>query len=215
MENKVTIAILASGTGSNAKALLEKAAQLNQVEVACVITDRAKAGVIEVADVAGVECKVITSKNCGGDRARQEQMVTDYLKQKKVDWVFLAGYMKVLGSNFLAAFKDEALGVNRVVNIHPSLLPSFKGANGYKDAFEYGVALSGVTVHLVSEELDDGPIIAQASFTRGVDDSLSDFMANGLKLEHQLYPDVMEKLLTSKFKVHRTGDARLRVVLEG
>ncbi|HEY9791086.1 MAG TPA: formyltransferase family protein, partial [Candidatus Obscuribacterales bacterium] len=112
----------------------------------------------------------------------------------------LAGYMRVLTPAFLQQFR-HADGYFNVINIHPSLLPAFPGAHGYEDAFNYGVKISGVTIHLVDEHVDHGPILAQAAFERYDDDTLETFKARGLELEHKLYPAVLQEIARNGIKL--------------
>jgi formyltetrahydrofolate-dependent phosphoribosylglycinamide formyltransferase len=115
------------------------------------------------------------------------------LNKHTFDYIVLAGYMRVLSPAFLKHYRDEN-GFFRVINIHPSMLPAFPGKNAYEDAFAAGATESGITVHLVDEEVDHGPILAQRAFPRLTDDTLETFKARGLALEHELFPQVLQKL---------------------
>jgi phosphoribosylglycinamide formyltransferase-1 len=110
-----------------------------------------------------------------------------------MDFLVLAGYMRILSESFLRAYKDPR-GFYRIVNIHPSLLPSFPGKSAYEDAFNYGVKVSGITIHLVDEKVDHGYILAQEAFPRFDDDTLATFKARGLAVEHKLFPEVLQTL---------------------
>lgn len=188
---RISIAILVSGRGSNMKAILE-AIQRGELdaEVAVVVSNNPEAAALDVAREFGVEAVAIPSK--GKTRELHEQEVLQCLSKHRIDYVVLAGYMRVLTPAFLHAFK--AGDHFRVINIHPSLLPAFPGANAYEDAFNYGVKVSGITVHLVDEQVDHGPILAQEVFRREPHDTVESFKARGLRIEHQLYPAVLQRI---------------------
>ncbi len=129
----------------------------------------------------------------GLSREDHETRLLETLSRYPVDYVVLAGYMRVLTSSFLQHFHHQD-GYFRIVNIHPSLLPAFPGANAYEEAFAYGVRLSGITIHLVDEKVDHGPILAQEAFARLEEDTFDDFKARGLSVEHRLYPQVLQSI---------------------
>ncbi len=188
----ISIAILVSGRGSNMQAILEaKASGALNIEIPVVCSNNEHAAALEIARSHGVEAVAISHK--GLTREQHESQLLTALARFDVDYVVLAGYMRILTSTFLSAFSHPD-GYFKVVNIHPSLLPAFPGASGYEDAFAYGVRLSGVTVHLVDEQVDHGPILAQESFPRLDDDTLESFKARGLAVEHRIYPAVLGQL---------------------
>lgn len=152
------IAIFASGSGTNFQALAE-ACQRSEInaEVVVMICDRPSAKVNERADRLGIPRWSHAVKEFA-DKAAFERAVMEVLAEKRVDLVCLAGYMRILGDEIIAAYEG------RMINIHPSLLPAFKGAHAIEDAFRYGVKVYGVTVHYVNQELDGGRIIAQQAF---------------------------------------------------
>jgi folate-dependent phosphoribosylglycinamide formyltransferase PurN len=115
------------------------------------------------------------------------------LAEYQIDYVVLCGYMRILSPLFLQPFKDPQ-GFYRVINIHPSYLPSFPGADAYGDAFAAGVTESGITIHLVDEQVDHGPILAQEKFVRLPEDTLETFKARGLAVEHRLYPATLQNI---------------------
>jgi phosphoribosylglycinamide formyltransferase-1 len=195
----INLAFMASGRGSNLGAILEtiKTGALDAKAV-IVITNDVKAKAIEVARSYGVEAKAFDQNDISRDK--HEKLILDELAQHKIDFVVLAGYMRILSPTFLRAFRDDR-GFYRVVNIHPSLLPSFAGKQAYEDAFAYGVKLSGITVHLVDELVDHGPILAQEAFPRFDSDTLETFKARGLAVEHKLYPQVLQMLSTGNVKI--------------
>lgn len=126
------------------------------------------------------------------DKAAHEAAIYEWMNSKNVDWVFLAGYMRILSADFIKKFHDPNLGVSRILNIHPSLLPSFPGKNAYEQAFQAGVKSSGVTVHFVDPGVDTGPPIIQESFPRFEQDTLEDFEKRGLEVEYRLYRKAMD-----------------------
>jgi len=188
----INIAVLASGRGSNLEAILEAIShdRLDAV-VKLVLVNVPGAGAIDIATKYGVPAAVVA--NAGLTRKEHEEKVVAELKKHDLDFIVLAGYMRVLSSNLLSHFRDSR-GFFKVINIHPSLLPAFPGIRGYEEAFEYGVKVAGVTVHLVDEKVDHGPILAQAIFERQPDDTLESFKARGLKIEHELYPQVLQSI---------------------
>lgn len=185
------IAILASGNGSNAEAIMAWAIESMKAEVVCVLSDKKKAFVIERAKIKNVPTIIIPYEKNEG-RASHEKKMIESLHHFQPDWIVLAGFMRLLSPLFLGAFE------NRVINIHPSLLPLFPGKDAYGDAFRAKVKESGCTVHYVDEGIDTGPIIAQTKFQLIEGESLEDFKRRGLEIENQFYPQVLEKILQAK-----------------
>lgn len=193
-------AVLVSGRGSNLGAILEAVKDGSlPANVVCVISNNPDAFALQIAEQHAVPTHAIPSR--GKSRIDHEDEVLACLAQYNVDFVVLAGYMRVLTPHFLKAFHDHAHSIFRVINIHPSLLPAFPGASGYEDAFNYGVRISGVTVHLVDEEVDNGPILAQEVFVRQDDDTIETFKQRGLAVEHRLYPQVLACLATNGIQI--------------
>lgn len=188
----INIAVLASGRGSNLQAILDAISAGNlDAKVQIVLVNVPGAGAIDIAAKHGVVTAVVP--NAGLTRKEHEEKVIAELNKHDLDFIVLAGYMRVLSSGFLSNFKDPR-GFFKVINIHPSLLPAFPGTRGYEEAFEYGVKVAGVTVHLVDEKVDHGPILAQATFSRSEDDTIESFKARGLRIEHELYPQVLQNI---------------------
>lgn len=191
---KPIIAILISGRGSNMLALLDaiRAGRL-EAEAAVVISNiESAAGLVKARDL-GVETLVISHKN----RTREEhdcEIVTE-LKRRDVDLVCLAGYMRLLGSFFVRSFE------NRILNIHPSLLPAFPGVDAQRQALEHGVKITGCTVHLVDEQLDHGPIVLQRSVEVFDKDTVESLSARILEHEHAIYPEAVIRVLSKGFRV--------------
>jgi formyltetrahydrofolate-dependent phosphoribosylglycinamide formyltransferase len=181
------------------KAILEAIAEKElDARVSVVLSNNSSAAGLEVAKEFGVPTACVPSK--GKTREQHETEVLAELAKHQVDYIVLAGYMRVLTPLFLNAFKHPD-GYFRVINIHPSLLPDFPGASGYEDAFAAGVPESGITVHLVDEHVDHGPILAQARFQREPGDTIETFKARGLALEHQLFPRVLQQVSKEGIKL--------------
>lgn len=185
---KIRLAILASGNGSNAEAIMKWAQGHTLAEVVCIGSDRKKALVHERAKKYSVP-SFIVGKKADEDRMAFDRKLLAKLEDYKPDWIILAGYMKLLTPHFLEHFP------NRIVNIHPSLLPAFPGSDAYTDAFKAKVKMSGCTVHFVDEGLDTGKIIAQTYIPIIEGDTLEDFKKRGLAIENEFYPKVLEKIL--------------------
>ena len=151
-------AVLVSGTGTNLQALLDRQAsgELAPAEIVMVLSNRPKAKALERARTAGVEAVVVNHKKFP-DRSAFENAMLEELRQRDVQAVVLAGFMRILTATFLDAFP------NKVINTHPSILPAFPGMHGAQQALDYGVKLSGCTIHLVEAGVDTGPIIMQAA----------------------------------------------------
>lgn len=159
--------------------------------VQLVFSNNPEAEALKKAQKHGLHCASISHK--GIAREHHEKQLLGLLSAYEIDFLVLAGYMRVLSESFLREFKD-ADGYYRIINIHPSLLPAFPGAHAYEDAFAACVRLSGITVHLVDEKVDHGPILAQEAFARLEEDDLESFKARGLALEHKLLPRVLQEI---------------------
>ena len=207
----IRIAILVSGRGSNMESILRaiKDGQLD-AKVEVVIANNPAALALPTSRKYGVHA--IAIDNQGLSRAEHEKRVLDELSLHNIDWLVLAGYMRILTTDFLQHFKHQD-GYFRVINIHPSLLPAFPGANAYDDAFKYGVRVSGITIHLADEKVDHGPILAQQSFARLEDDSLESFKERGLAVEHKLYPAVLQSIAKHGIQLLPGGLKQEEIVL--
>jgi phosphoribosylglycinamide formyltransferase-1 len=186
------IGVLASGAGSNLQALLD--ADLGPGRIAVVISNVPSAKALDRAREAGIPHRMIDHKKYDS-REHFDHAVVDALREHRVDWVVLAGFMRIVTKVLLDAFKD------RVVNIHPALLPSFPGVDAQKRALEAGVKLSGCTVHLVDEGCDTGPILAQVAVPVLADDDESRLRTRILKEEHRLLPAVVRALVEGKLSI--------------
>ena len=182
------LAVFASGTGSNFEAIARACADgVLDAEVAVMVCDKPGAAVIEKAGRFGVETFVFSPKSYAC-KADFETEIVRLLDAKKVDLVCLAGYMRIVGDTLLKAYEG------RIINIHPSLLPSFKGAHAVEDAVAYGVKVYGITIHWVNADLDGGKIIAQRAFDYDGNDP-AEVHRIGQKIEHQLYVETIQKLI--------------------
>ena len=180
------IAILISGTGTNMVALM-KAAITGELpaEITFVGSDRLSAAGLEKAAALGAQTRVFFYKRDGRDAA--EEAIAKAIDETHSDWIVLAGFMRVLSPKFVRRFKG------RIINIHPALLPLFPGAHGIRDAWDAGVKETGVTVHLVDEEVDHGPILAQRSVSREPSDTIETLEAKIHAVEHVLYKETLKK----------------------
>jgi phosphoribosylglycinamide formyltransferase-1 len=185
MTTQMRTAILISGRGSNMASLLEAAQQPDfPARIALVLSNRPDAGGIEKAQQAGIETCIVDHKAYSGREAFEEAM-DSALREAEIELVCLAGFMRVLTPSFVARWEG------RMLNIHPSLLPLFKGTHTHRQALEAGVRVHGCTVHFVVPELDSGPIIAQACVPVNPGDSEADLAARVLVEEHRIYPQAL------------------------
>ena len=192
---KKRIAILISGRGSNMVALADaiKSASIPGAEVAIVLSDKATAAGLGLARDLGLQTAVVERRS--RTREEHELEIISILRAHAVDFVCLAGYMRLLSPCFIEAFRG------RILNIHPSLLPSFPGLDAQRQALEHGVKVSGCTVHFVDDTLDGGPIIAQRVVPVLDDDTEETLSARILEQEHQLYPEAVQIVVEGKCKV--------------
>jgi phosphoribosylglycinamide formyltransferase 1 len=192
---KKRIGVLLSGRGSNFEALADSVAlgRIPNAEIAIVISNRESAPGIEKARARGIDSRVIPSK--GLERETYDKLVVEALREKNVDLVCLAGYMRLLSPHFVAAFP------NRILNIHPSLLPAFPGLESQRQALEHGAKFSGCTVHFVNENLDAGPIVLQACVPIEDNDTPETLAERILREEHRIYTEAVNIVLQSRFRM--------------
>ena len=192
---KKRIGVLLSGRGSNFEALADSIAsrRIPNAEIAIVISNRDGAPGIEKARARGIEAHVIPSK--GLEREEYDKLVVAALREKKVDLVCLAGYMRLLSAHFVAAFP------NRILNIHPSLLPAFPGLESQRQALEHGAKFSGCTVHFVDENLDAGPIVLQACVPIEDRDTPETLAERILREEHRIYTEAVKIVLEGRYRM--------------
>lgn len=183
------VAIFASGNGTNFEVLAKE--KYKNIHIALLVCNNPDAYVIKRAINLGIPYVVINHRDYKNDKNGYEMEILKHLKAYNIEFIALAGYMRIVGDVLLNNYEG------RMINIHPALLPSFKGAHGIEDAYNFGVKVMGVTVHYVSSELDGGKIIDQDSFYVGAL-SLEEAEAEIHKIEYKLYPKVLKKLLEDK-----------------
>jgi phosphoribosylglycinamide formyltransferase-1 len=198
MMNSVRVAIFASGTGSNAEALIKKM-QLMGRSVEFVFSDQAAAGVLTKAHALNTKTYVIEKNQ---DRKQHEQEVLKLLLQHQIDWVLLAGYMRLLSADFLKSLADRHGGHAQVVNIHPSLLPAYPGKDSLERAYADKVEQSGVTLHLVDEGMDTGTILKQVAVPLKGFNAFGDFKTDIHRLEHKIYTEFLEQIVKGEIATH-------------
>lgn len=189
------IGVLLSGRGSNFEALAEgvAAGKIPGAEIALVLSNRENAPGLERARARGIVARAIPSK--GLEREAYDKLVVAALKAAGVDLVCLAGYMRLISPYFVAAFP------NRILNIHPSLLPAFPGLEAQRQALEHGAKISGCTVHFVDENLDAGPIVMQAAVPIDDADTVETLSAKILREEHRIYTEAVSIVLNGRFRI--------------
>ena len=184
MTDKLKIGVLLSGSGTNLQAIIDAAAEGLPVDIALVVSSRPDAYGIERAYAAGIPTLVMNREKYADVLAADAQIV-EALRKAGAEYVVMAGYMRKVTSVMLDAFP------NRVLNLHPALLPSFKGAHAIADAFNAGVKVTGVTVHFANADYDKGPIVAQRAIAVAENDTLDTLEAKIHDVEHVLYPEVI------------------------
>jgi len=189
------IGVLLSGRGSNFEALADSvvSGKIPNAEIALVLSNREAAAGIDRAKSRGLTTRIIPSK--GLEREAYDRLVVAALNEAKVDLICLAGYMRLLSPYFVSAFPQK------ILNIHPSLLPSFPGLEAQKQALDYGVKFAGCTVHFVDENLDAGPIILQSVVPVEDGDTEEALSARILKEEHRIYSEAVKIVLEGKYKI--------------
>jgi len=208
MAETKNIGVLLSGRGSNFVAIADNidAGRIPGARIAVVISNRAEAPGIEIARQRGLDARVIPSK--GKQREEHDREVVAVLKEKRVELVCLAGYMRLLSAWFVQQFP------NRVLNIHPALLPSFPGLEGQKQALEYGVKVSGCTVHFVDEQLDHGAIIVQKAVPVYDSDDEHTLADRILEQEHIAYSEAIRIVLEGNYEIAGRRVVRRTVLRE-
>ena len=188
------IAVLASGTGTNLQAILDGLHGRDGIEVVCVASNKPGARALERAANAGVETGVFPRED-HGDRVERDAAMADWLTAREVELIVLAGYMELLSAEFVRRFP------NRIVNVHPALLPSFPGLDAVGQALEHGVSVTGVTVHFVDEGIDSGPIILQRSVNVPYTRDRSQLEREIHEVEHQLLPEAIRLIAAGAARV--------------
>ncbi|MEE9499811.1 MAG: phosphoribosylglycinamide formyltransferase [Candidatus Omnitrophota bacterium] len=191
----MNIAVFVSGNGTNLEAIIDAISRGEiKAKIALVVSDNKDAYALVRAKKANVETFVLSPKDFKS-REDYDRKIIKELEKRSVRLVVLAGFMRLLSPYFVRQYK------NKIMNIHPALLPSFKGTHGIKDAFEYGMEMTGVTVHFVDGELDHGPIILQEAVSIDGDDTLETLEEKIHKVEHRLYPKAIRLFVEGKLKI--------------
>lgn len=191
----MNIAVFASGRGTNFSAII-RATKLGKIRanLSLLVCDNPGAGAIGRAKRARIKVALVERKDFSTKRDFEAKII-EYLEENKIDLIVLAGFMRILSPELVSRYK------NRILNIHPALLPSFKGTEGIKDTFNYGVKVTGVTVHFVDEKMDHGPIILQQAVNIEEGDTLDSLEAKIHKVEHRLYPEAIKLYVEGKVRI--------------
>lgn len=198
------LGVLISGGGTNLQALIDAiAAGTLDAEIVLVVSSKPDAYGLVRASEAGIPTMALTPE-VYQDREQADTIIAQELKSAGAEYVAMAGYMRMVGNGLLDAFP------NRVINLHPALLPSFKGAHGVLDAYEAGVKITGVTVHFANGEYDEGPIIAQRAVVVEENDSLRGLEKKIHDVEHELYPEVLQLVATGRVSIDEGGKVRIQ-----
>lgn len=192
--NKARIAVLASGRGTDFQAIVD-ANEIGRVslDIALLICNNENAYVIQRAKTHSIPFVVIDHRN--KEREEFDREIDEILKQYQIQLVVLAGFMRILSKWFVKEWRE------RIINIHPALLPSFPGAHAHEDVLEYGAKVTGLTIHYVDEEVDHGPIIFQHPVSVMDDDDVESLSQRVLKMEHEWYPIVIQWIVDGRVKV--------------
>ncbi|MCL1890694.1 MAG: phosphoribosylglycinamide formyltransferase [Coriobacteriia bacterium] len=198
------LGVLISGGGTNLQALIDAiAAGTLDAEIVLVVSSKPDAYGLVRASEAGIPTMALTPE-VYQDREQADTIIAQELKSAGAEYVAMAGYMRMVGNGLLDAFP------NRVINLHPALLPSFKGAHGVLDAYEAGVKITGVTVHFANGEYDEGPIIAQRAVVVEENDSIRGLEKKIHDVEHELYPEVLQLVATGRVSIDEGGKVRIQ-----
>lgn len=203
MSNHI-LGILCSGRGSNMQSIMA-AIESGQIkaEIGIVLTDKPEARALQVASEAGIKSVCVNRKACSTQQEFEEKLVAE-LKAANVTLVVLAGFMRILSPYFVEAYR------HRILNIHPSLLPSFGGAHAHRDVLAYGTKVSGCTIHFVDEGMDHGPIILQDTVPVLDDDTEETLAARVLTKEHILYPKAIELFVDGRLELIDDRHVRIK-----
>jgi len=190
------VAVLISGRGSNMAALIEAAKTKDYpAEIALVVSNRPEAGGLLVARAAGIATETVDHTKFSGDRNRFEHEIQSILEKYRIEIICLAGFMRLLTANFLERWQW------RILNIHPALLPDFKGLDTHKRVIDAGVKIHGATVHFVVPQLDSGPVIAQGAINVRPGDSEEALAVRVLKVEHRIYPLALKLVAEGRVQI--------------
>jgi phosphoribosylglycinamide formyltransferase-1 len=198
----LNVAVLASGAGSNLQALLDQVHGREGIEIVAVASDRADTPALERARAAGVQTGVFTAADFA-DRVERDQAMAAWLGEHDTELVVLAGYMKLLSPGFLRRFPE------RVINVHPALLPAFPGLRPIQEALEYGVKVSGVTVHFVDDGVDSGAVILQRAIEIDGSESADELLERLHTLEHELLPEAVRLIAAGALSLDPANPRRV------
>ena len=199
MSRTLRLAILISGSGSNLQAIIDaiETGTLN-ARIECVVSNNPEAYGLQRAARHGLPTKVIDHRDYA-NRQQYDDALRSAIQSIEPDYIVLAGYMRILGSEFVNAFE------HRILNIHPALLPDYKGLDTYARALANGETEHGVSIHLVTADLDDGPVLLQASYPIEEGDKVSDLQAKGHYFEHRMYPQLLSWISENKLIIDSGG----------
>lgn len=188
-------AVFVSGNGTNLQAIIDavKRGEI-KAELALVFSDKRKAYALTRAQEAGIKTLCLVRKDYATPQSYERDIVI-YLKEAGIDFIVFAGFMKVLSPFFVKAYP------NKILNVHPSLLPAFKGARGIKDSFTYGAKVAGVTIHFVDDKMDHGPIILQQAFKVSEKETLASLEERVHEVEHKIYPKAIALFAEGRLKI--------------
>ncbi len=201
------IAVLASGTGTNLQAILDRLHGRDGIEVACVASNKPSARALARAREAGIETGVF-ERSVHPDRASRDAAIADWLSDRDVDLIVLAGYMELLSEEFVSRFR------NRIVNVHPALLPSFPGLDAIGQALAHGVGVTGVTVHLVDEGVDSGPIVLQQAIEVPYTRDRAQLEEEIHRVEHELLPEAISLIAAGAVRIDPENPRLVHVDVE-
>ena len=199
----IKLGVLISGSGTNLQAIIDRIADGTlDASIELVVSSRADAYGLLRAQAAGIQTLTMDKSFYDEDNTA-DRIIASEMRYRNVDYILMAGYMRMVHEPLLAAFE------NRVVNIHPALLPSFKGAHGIQDAYDYGGKVTGVTVHFADNRYDCGPIIAQRALAVQEGWTVDELEAEIHKIEHVLYPEVVGLLAADRVRVRENGTVEI------
>ncbi|MBU4343379.1 MAG: phosphoribosylglycinamide formyltransferase [Candidatus Omnitrophica bacterium] len=191
----MNIAVFCSGSGTNLQAIIDAHKRGDiKADLKLVVSDVPACLALERAKKAGIKTLIVERKDFKSKEDFEAEIIKN-LNKEKIDLIVLAGYMRLISTDFVNQYK------NKILNIHPALLPSFKGTHGIKDAFEYGVKVTGPTVHFVTQDMDAGPIILQGAIKVTEDDTEESLAQAIHKEEHKLYPRAIQLFVEGKIKI--------------
>ena len=199
----IKLGVLLSGSGTNLQAIIDRIEEGTlDASIALVVSSRPDAYGLKRAEKHGLQTLTL-SREIYADPITADEVIAAELKMHDVDYVIMAGYMRMVHAPILASYP------NRVVNLHPALLPSFKGAHAIQDAYDYGVKVTGVTVHFADDQYDCGPIIAQQALVVEEGWTVDELEEHIHAIEHQLYPDTIQLLAEGRVSVRDNGTVRI------